>query len=254
MGFVAVLFGAAAGLFAAYGGMASHLSASDCGSCHLAGTTVRAGQASKLVASQEALCETCHKNVVKVSHPSGFPPRRPLPPEYPLDWKGDLTCSTCHVTHGAGPGLLRGDKRGKAFCLACHTAGFFDNMKDAGSSIMISGHMTARGDSLSLVELDSYSLECLGCHLKSGSIPGVSINGIAILRHDSGGANHPVGRKYSESAKFGGYRPEQSLSKKIFLPNGKLSCLSCHQGYSQAHGKLVFSNSRSALCFECHLK
>ena len=42
------------------------------------------------------------------------------------------------------------------------------------------------------------------------------------------------------------------LSKKILLPMGLVSCVSCHEGYSQNHGKLVISNAGSALCFACH--
>lgn len=250
---VAALFGGIGMLIGARSGGRFHPSETGCGSCHLAGATVSSGQASKLVGSQEALCEPCHSNGVKGSHPTGFSPKRSLPPEYPLDWKGDLTCSTCHTTHGVGPGLLRGEKRGKAFCLACHASGFFANMKDAGSSILVSGHLTKGSNKLTNVELDSYSLECLGCHLDSGTAPKVSVNQNAILRHGSGGANHPIGRKYRDAVKFGGYRPQQALSKKIFLPDGKMSCVSCHQGYSQSHGKLVVPNRGSALCFECHL-
>lgn len=241
-------------MFAADGAAGYHLSGDDCSSCHLGSWSASSGQASRLIASQEYLCEICHRNVRTVSHASGFRPGRPLPPEYPLDWKGDMTCSTCHLPHGNQAGLLRGTKRGKDFCLACHTPEFFSAMKDAGASIVESGHLQSSDADRGLDGLDSYSLNCMRCHIgKSGKAAPVSV-GMNLLRHDGGRINHPIGSSYREAAKFGGYRPVQRLSKKILLPGGRLSCLSCHLGYSMRHGQLAVSNNRSALCFECHEK
>jgi predicted CXXCH cytochrome family protein len=168
-----------------------------------------------------------------------------------VDWKGDLTCSTCHLVHGIGRGLLRGNKRGKELCLACHDAAFFTNMKDEGSSIVQSGHLDA-GITLSEAELDPFSLQCLYCHSPKFDVPEVDVDRVGILRHASGRNNHPVGRRYRESARFGGYHLEQSLSERVILPDGKISCVSCHQAYSQNHGKLVMPNGGSRLCLECH--
>jgi predicted CXXCH cytochrome family protein len=64
--------------------------------------------------------------------------------------------------------------------------------------------------------------------------------------------NHPIARNYTNASRFGGFRPQAMLSKHILLPNGQISCVSCHLGYSKDHGKLVISNQRSALCMECH--
>lgn len=246
----AALFWAVAVVYAAIGGK-PHLSGIDCDTCHLSGKEVRPEQASKLVASQEALCGRCHPDALRLSHPSGFVPKAALPGEYPPDWKGDLTCSTCHRIHGTEPGLPRGGKRGKKMCLACHDVIFFNNMKDQGGSIEQSGHLTA-GIKLGNVELDPYSLQCMGCHGGQADAAGVSVGRDGILRHASGSANHPIGKRYRESLKSGGFHPENRLSKKILLPDGKISCVSCHQAYRKEHGKLVISNRGSALCFECH--
>ena len=244
------LFGAALMLYAALGGK-PHLSGIDCGTCHRSGQEVRPEQASKLVASQEALCAGCHPDSVRVSHPSGFAPKAALPAEYPLDWKGDLTCSSCHQVHGTGHGLPRGGKRGKEMCLSCHHPGFFTNMKDAGGSIEQSGHLHP-GIALGNIELDPYSLQCLGCHGGQAGSEGVSVGRNGIVRHASGSANHPIGRSYRKAFQSGGFHPENTLSKKILLPDGKVSCVSCHQAYKKDHGKLVLSNRGSALCFQCH--
>lgn len=246
----AALFFAAALLYAALGAR-PHLSGIDCGGCHLAGKEVKPEQASQLLASQEALCGKCHPNAVRVSHPSGFVPARSLPPGYPPDWKGDLTCSTCHLVHASEHGLLRGDKRGRQMCLSCHDAAFFEKMKDRGASIEQSGHLHP-GIALTNIQLDPYSLQCMGCHGGQTDAIGVSIGRDGILRHASGEANHPIGKRYRESAKSGGFHAESRLSKKIPLPDGKISCVSCHQAYRKDHGKLVMSNKGSALCFQCH--
>ena len=81
--------------------------------------------AGQLKASQERLCGVCHAAALKVIHPSGVPVSRELPGQFPLDWKGDLTCSTCHEVHGDEPGLMRVNERGIGFCTQCHTEDFF---------------------------------------------------------------------------------------------------------------------------------
>lgn len=242
-------------LYAAIGSRAGHPSGTGCGTCHIVGSDGELTQASKLVASQELLCVKCHERAVQLSHPSGFVPRRSLPAEFPLDWKGDLTCSTCHLTHGGEPGLLRGKKHGKEFCLSCHEPAFFRNMKDAGSSLVISGHLDV-GRARGTVDIDAHSLHCLGCHAGGHSGGGsVSVSRGGVLRHASGSAPHPIGRSYRDASLRGGFHPEHQLAqKKIVLSNGKISCVSCHEAYKKDHGKLVVSLNRSALCLSCHAK
>jgi predicted CXXCH cytochrome family protein len=249
-----LLLSLAASVLFAVATRAPHLSVSECATCHLGGTEVNAAQAKKLVAAQEQLCVKCHQSAVKMSHPSGFAPQRALPAEYPLDWKGDLTCSTCHESHGSTAGLLRGTKRGKSFCLDCHEASFFSQMKDAGTSVVSSGHMPLRP---ATIDVDAHSLHCLGCHT-TGSYAGggtVNVGKNGIVRHASGAAAHPIGRVYRDVSRNGDYHPESQLAqKKILLSDGKISCISCHEVYKKEHGKLVITMDRSALCFGCHDK
>ena len=93
-----------------------HPQNSACTNCHIS-STITNENAHQLVANQEGLCGNCHANALKVSHPSGFVPNRSLPKTYPVDWKGDVTCSTCHQIHGKEHGLLRGNQSGREFCL-----------------------------------------------------------------------------------------------------------------------------------------
>jgi len=150
---------------------------------------------------------------------------------------------------------MRGKKRAKEFCLACHDQAFFSRMKDAGTSLVISGHLDI-GRGRATMDIDSHSLHCLGCHVGSHLVGGaVSVSRNGILRHSSGSAPHPIGRSYRDASRKGGYHPEHQLAqKKIMLSDGKISCVSCHEAYKKDHGRLVASLDRSELCLSCHAK
>ena len=247
-----IFLGAGAWLFAGFGGK-PHLSGLTCSNCHLAGKEVDPAKAGRLIGSQEMLCGICHKNARKMSHPSGFVPKGKVPAEFPLDWKGDMTCSTCHEVHGTAPGLMRGTKRGKELCLACHDKQFFSAMKDGGISLQQSGHAIP---SLALSgpggAIDALSLQCMGCHIGQTDAGGVRVGRTGIVTHNTGGANHPIGIPYPLFGGNSGFRPRDALPKTIWLPDGKLSCVSCHEPYKKVHGQLVISNNGSALCMQCH--
>ena len=48
------------------------------------------------------------------------------------------------------------------------------------------------------------------------------------------------------------YRETSKLDKNMVMPDGKLSCVTCHQAYSNTHGSLAVTKSGSALCYQCH--
>ena len=220
-----------------------------CADCHLASGEVTPENAGTLIAGQEELCKNCHPNAITASHPTGFQPQRELPAEFPLDWKGDLTCSTCHDIHGEGAGLPRVELFGQDLCLSCHEESFFTNMVDGGQSIMVSGHLDARAPLEG--DIDTFSIQCLSCHETLSDDLNVQISG-NVIRHNSDRGNHPVGMLYQNSITYGGYRSAVMLPTEISLPNGRVSCISCHHGYTEQHGKLVMSNDGSRLCFSCH--
>ena len=222
----------------------------DCAGCHLAGQGTTDVNAAQLTSSQEALCGQCHRSALELSHPSGFRPSRKMPTGFPLDWKGDMTCSTCHSIHKGKAGLMRGEQTGKAFCLTCHDNSFFTQMADKGISLQRFGHLSASTTQLKR-ELDTYSVQCLSCHTDNGDAPQVKVDNRGVLRH-SGGINHPVGADYDKASRTGLYKAASQLRAGIHLPQGKVSCVSCHVGYSKKHGSLVMSNKGSALCLECH--
>lgn len=228
-----------------------HLGSTACQTCHLAGDAVTPDNAYLLIDTQERLCANCHSDALIVSHPSGFLADRILPEEYPVDWKGDLTCSSCHLVHGDNPGLMRGHKRGKALCLSCHDIEFFYQMADGGISVQYGGHLVQPSDPLNEF-IDSYSQHCVSCHLDSvSSATGLAGDAGYVLAHGGSTMPHPIGLQY-DASKNEKYREPYEISKKIVLPEGNLSCISCHQAYNESHGKLVMSNNGSALCFQCH--
>jgi predicted CXXCH cytochrome family protein len=220
-----------------------------CVECHLAKGTIDQTNAGTLVASQEQLCQACHQNALTASHPSGITPSSVPPAIFPLDWKGDLTCSTCHLVHVNTPGKLRVEREGKALCQSCHDEDFFNAMKDGGSSVMAFGHLDARQSITG--GIDNFSVQCLTCHDSLDDELRVNVNG-EVLRHGSQRISHPIGRRYADAVGYGGYRSIASLSSKIVLPDGKISCISCHQGYDEQHGALVLDNRADGLCFSCH--
>lgn len=245
---VSAALGFAALLYAMVSNPGQHPLDEACAGCHMADVETTTGNASMLIASQEQLCGQCHANALKMSHPSGLTP--PLsyifPADYPRDWKGDLTCSTCHEVHSDLPGKLRGTLAGRDMCLACHGQAFFDAMRDGGESVMLSGHLGI-ADSQNWQTLDSYSVQCMECHSNRGD---VQVDPNSVVRH--GSQNHPVGRNYAEAELSGSYTPAAELPKTIQLPNGMVSCVSCHETFTKDHGKVITSGITKSLCFECH--
>ena len=166
-----------------------------CNSCHLVKGKINKNNANILVSTQEVLCKSCHKNALTASHPSGVKPSHIPPSIFPLDWKGDLTCSTCHSIHSKKRGLPRVERYGKALCMSCHDKAFFDRMKDGGTSILISGHIDARK---SLVgDIDSFSIQCLGCHENQTDSLRVQVSS-NVIRHAENTFVHPVGMQYAK--------------------------------------------------------
>jgi len=224
------------------------LANSNCNSCHVAKDGGKNTADSRmLLLGQEQLCTTCHKDALKASHPSGIHPTMLTPDTFPLDWKGDLTCSSCHYIHEGGHGQLRSNLHGKDYCLACHNENFFLSMSDSGQSILFSGHLKSTPN-IGLSGIDAYSKKCMSCHDKQTNLPGLSVGfGNGLVRH-GGGVNHPIGVNYQEAAKSGTYHNVTKLPKEIMLPEGMVSCVSCHEGYKKKHGKLV----PEATCINCH--
>lgn len=225
-----------------------------CQECHVETASVQAGSelsrfARTLRGSQEQVCGRCHKGAVEASHPSGFTPARALPSEFPLDWRGKMTCSTCHDFHDGRTRKRQVAVDDKDLCLSCHAAGFFDDMPDHGQNIARSGHIDARAQRPPS-PVDAYSMRCIECHGTYVSLPNDGIRTAYTANNGTGMVNHPIGSTYGNRIGRSRFRPAATLPKDILLPDGRVSCLSCHDGYSREHGAMV--PSRADLCVHCH--
>ena len=209
------------------------------------------------------LCEQCHGDLTGLSHPVGMRPSMKVPSTYPLDWKGDLTCNTCHVAHWdnaqSKKNLLRTAVIGEFFCSECHLLSVEEGI-DLHKAALETAHVTSRytvNDRANII--DELSWKCLNCHDDSiaddvsFSVVGV---GVGDFRHnDDIGLSHPIGVDYFRvSSENPSFVPPDSLIPEIKLFDGKVGCGTCHNPYSKMHFQLVISNEYSALCVACHKK
>jgi len=202
------------------------------------------------------------------NHPVGVVPSAAIrvPGGWPLGPGGSLTCLTCHVQlpsleAAAGVRLRAVDYEagGLEFCRNCHGA--------------VSGEASAKGQHWLAVgrahvmdnaeplrwsgSVDSQSRRCLECHDGVNAVDGAS----TTARNRGPGSvgdprrNHPVGVPYPPHAKRGGaerFRPAARLPISIRLPEGKVSCVSCHDLYALDRNRLTVPIEGSTLCFSCH--
>jgi predicted CXXCH cytochrome family protein len=184
-------------------------------------------------AAQAPSCAGCDADPGPVGHPVDFRPYRALPEQFPLDERGLMTCRTCHVA-GLGVGA-------PAACVECHTDAFFDAMPDDGLSLEQRAHLPSYAPFGGL-PVDGYSLRCMTCH--DEQLAGPARAGA----RDS----HPIGAKYEDRLRYGGYRPASFLPAEVMLPEGRVGCVSCHQAYAARHGALVLPQAGTGLCAACH--
>lgn len=200
-------------------------------------------------AGQERMCVTCHTGAVEASHPTGIIPSRSLPPKFVLNNRGEMTCSTCHALEIDGKIRKEAGQSNQEFCESCHSASFFSRMADSGSSILVSGHLSV--DQRSSGDADSYSMQCMTCHIDNAAISRFRTASIGSFSSGFGAKNHSIGSTYRDFSMRRDYNPAGALASEILLPEGKVSCLSCHKAYTAKHGEPVVARG---LCQQCHNK
>ncbi len=218
-----------------------------CESCH-GGTVPLGGESQIRVGSDTGRCISCHERAVRASHPVGFAPQRPLPHGFPLDGQNRMTCSTCHDLHGERSGLRNASTDHAAFCISCHEPAFFEAMADRGLSLFRSGHLDAA--QAHPRDMDAFSIRCMTCHSENATPRGPLGSWTSSFESGFGAINHPVGSRYAEAVRYGGYRSQRDVSGQILLPDGRVSCVSCHEPYSREHGRVP--RDRDGLCAKCH--
>jgi len=104
--------------------------------------------------------------------------------------------------------------------------------------------------------IDACSLTCLSCH-DGLSASEAKIKTIGEQQGSLGYdiCSHPIGNRYDKASSGNpALTPRAFLPPEILLPEGKIGCESCHNLDSPAPHFLIFSNSHSKLCLECHIK
>ncbi|OGP63987.1 MAG: hypothetical protein A3K22_01105 [Deltaproteobacteria bacterium RBG_16_42_7] len=204
-----------------------------------------------------ALCLSCHKDAVRLSHPVDMKPSMKIPSDFLLDRKGNLTCNSCHTIHKAGHGKyhLRIASIGEPFCIACHQ-GISEGLhrSSIGSAHMGSSVASRYWPGTLDGYLDELSIKCLICHDAAFANEALVATTVTAGEYEHGekiGLSHPVGVSYRET---GAYRKIEKLAPEIKLFDGRVGCGSCHNPYGRRHFELVMSNEGSALCFACHMK
>ena len=186
-----------------------------------------------------------------------------IPAGWPLDHSGAITCLTCHrelpgLREGADP-LLRGGGRRRgdeSFCMNCHRADAEQTAAGLHWMALDVAHVKPEDDRRvrTFGRLDDCSRRCLECH--------DGVNGIdsrEALGRGHGGSdlkrNHPIGVRYRDNKPRGArtqLRSIHMLPPQVRLPAGRVSCVSCHDPYSQRRYQLTVPIERSELCFTCH--
>jgi len=233
-----------------------------CLDCHL--TRPKTGERKlTLVKDVTYMCDSCHSDVENLSHPVDVKPSMKVPDIFPLDWKGGVTCITCHRAHkrGYGDSHLRVRAQGQGFCMFCHSSIKEDlHTVGAGSAHVINTFKSVyRPGEFPIVVLDELSLKCMACHDATFADETLVENrAMTLSYHDANaiGLSHPVGVSYLEAKRkyHGAYTNVEDLPPQIKLFNGTVGCGSCHSPYSGEHAQLVMSNDGSKLCLACHVK
>lgn len=226
----------------------------DCEKCHI--DHINNPKLMKAPITQ--LCIQCHKNITLTSsHPVDiYVVSAKIPPGLPLEEK-KITCNTCHNIHenrftsfGKKTFYLRVILDKQDFCMLCHDITLKENKHAELISI---AHQSKRYVVTRKDPVDPLSLECISCHdgitSKNASF---ELTG-GIWRHKTN--SHPIGSNYRRAQmRKGNLVPIEKLNKNVQLFNGRLGCCSCHSIYSKNHSLLVINNSKSELCFACHIK
>jgi predicted CXXCH cytochrome family protein len=166
-------------------------------------------------------------------------------------------CRSCHrralPTHamessGKTPQGWQRGSRGEMLCITCHdcTSGIC-RLRETTTELCNSCHDCTKGMACLLgvahlgnaIKKGSRRGDCISCH--DGSL------GKDVRTQTMG--THKVDVYYIKKK---GYNSR--LDRRIILPEGKVTCISCHNPYKNERGRLVMSNERSSLCLSCHIK
>ncbi len=219
--------------------------------------------------SGSSLANPIHQGPGVSNHPVGVVPSEAVrvPPDWPLAEDGSITCLTCHNAAPGSPDTPRPTLRdydtrelGSAeFCANCHA---HDGLRNTATM-----HWLAAGVAHVTNELprsrptgglfDGRTRQCLSCH--DGLSAPESLNDTPWNRGSGPMGdqqrNHPIGVSYTGRTPAGSsvaLRAASLLPGHVQLPEGKVSCVSCHDLYAKGKHLLTVPIEGSQLCLTCH--
>ena len=237
------------------------------------------------------MCISCHDSSVRDSrskicndpgHQAGRVPskRITIPPEFPLDEKGALKCTTCHTPHAVTEGsesmveyFLRAPNENSSFCRMCHTqklgglprgnhpldvsaqvetgvitraGGKFG--QSVPNQIICETCHTAHGGVnekflvLPVEDVGSLSILCEVCHTKNAVRPGKTLGKVPT---------HPVDVMPGRIVEIP--KVWTNGEKVVVGKRGELVCRTCHKPHNADREFLIaMPEGRGELCLECH--
>jgi predicted CXXCH cytochrome family protein len=111
------------------------------------------------------------------------------------------------------------------------------------------GDVTGTGCILPNVDRETATVRaCLSCH--DGTFGTTHIGARAGTA--AGPGVHPVGVSYDLAALRRKLRPRYQVSRRLLMPDGQVTCVTCHDGASPERYHLAMSMSQSGMCRSCH--
>ena len=187
-----------------------------------------------------------------------------VPLGWPLSKGGAITCLTCHkaIPTDQDPQLRDPDYRPDvptAFCVNCHepgdlSSGHNDHWR-AGFSAHVQPHKTQNARNSG--SIDAQTRACMSCHDGASASESNNPTPETMGRSYAGDRrrDHPVGMDYRPEKFVDGdvpLRPRATLPAEVQLPEGKVSCVSCHNIYADTDYMLTVPVRGSKLCLTCH--
>jgi hypothetical protein len=191
-----------------------------------------------------------------------------IPPGWPLDAGGSITCTTCHLSlpplNGNGGTRLRKANTAfsdpRAYCMNCHRDSLGGSAATAHWTAVPKAHIlreSFQDHSTSGSTMDGASRDCLSCH---DGVTASDAGHETGLSRGSGyfgdkGRNHPIGVRYPHAGTRRvevPLRPAAALPETVRLPGGVVSCVSCHDLYHPDKYRLSVPIEGSRLCLTCH--
>jgi len=238
---------------------------------YLASVLLSALAAGAQSGSGSGLANPIHHGPGVSNHPVGVVPSVAVqvPPGWPLAEDGSITCLTCHNAAPAAPETPRptlrnynysGDQFDAAeFCANCHT---HDGPRSTATMHWVAAGVAHVSDERprstpTSGSLDGRTRQCLTCH--DGLSARESLNDTPWNRGRGPLAdqqrNHPVGVSYAQrtpAQSSVALRAASLLPGHVQLPDGKVSCVSCHDLYAGRKHLLTVPIEGSRLCLTCH--